>query len=271
MSQEFLSNKDLGMAHAGAPDKHATTARGNKAHGHSYERNVGEMERYLSLGGGLGLVLAGLRQRGWLGVFLAGLGAGLIGRGVSGYCLLYDKAKISTAPSSRPGVPDNLGVKVEQAFLINRPRAELFRFFRDFRNIPRFMKRIERVDILDDKHSHWVARLDADRILEWDMRIINEHPEQLIAWESLPGSAIESAGSVRFEPAPVEFGEGTEVKVVMEYNIPGNFFHTLQARLFGSEEEAPFLQEDLLNLKLFLEEERITARQQAHQNRPNRQ
>jgi len=216
----------------------------------AYERNVGRLERALSIGGGLGLIAAGLRRRGFTGVLLAGLGAGLIGRGASGYCPLYDKARMSTAPSRRAGVPDNLGVKVEQSLLLNRPREELFRFFRDFRNLPGFLRRIERIDILDDRRSHWVARLPGDRVVEWDVRIINEHPNELIAWESLPGSPIESAGSVRFTPA--EFGEGTEIRITLEYNRPGNFLTTLRRRLFGS--EALFLQDDLLDLKLYLEE-----------------
>lgn len=215
----------------------------------SYERNVGKLERGLSIGGGLGLIALGLRRRGFMGALLAGLGAGLIGRGASGYCPLYDKARMSTAPSRRAGVPDNLGTRVEQSLLLNRPREELYRFFRDFSHLPGFMKRIERIDILDNERSHWVARLGDNRIVEWDVRIINERPNELIAWESLPGSPIESAGSVRFKPA--EFGEGTEIRITLEYNLPGNAFSTLRRRLFGS--EALFLQEDLLNLKLYLE------------------
>lgn len=227
-----------------------------------YTRNVGSWERLLSVGGGLGLIAAGLHRRGFTGVFLAGLGAGLIGRGASGYCPVYDKTGISTTPSQRAGVPDNLGVKVEQSLLLNLPREGLFRFFRDFTNIPRFMKRIEQVDVIDNERSHWIARLDDGRSLEWDVRIINEHPNELIAWESLPGAPVETAGSLRFTPAPVEFGEGTEVRIVLAYNIPGNLFQNLRMRLFGAQDEAPFLQEDLLNLKLFLEEEHHESRLQ---------
>ncbi len=213
--------------------------------------NVGEGERYTSLLGGLALVLAGIARRGLGGLALAALGVAFIRRGVTGYCALYQKMGVSSARSARPGVPDNLGIKVERSITINRSPEDIFGFWRDVRNLPRFMQNIERVEPQDSNHSHWVARSGKKGVsVEWDAAIINEHPNEMIAWESLPGSSVQNAGSVRFEPAPG--GRGTEVKIALEYNPPGGMLGALGARLFG---EAPEQQidEDLGRLKQLLE------------------
>jgi uncharacterized membrane protein len=212
--------------------------------------NVGEGERYASMTGGLGLMLAGIARRGVGGLILAGLGVAVIQRGLTGHCPLYESMGVTSARAQRPGVPNNRGIKVERGITINRPREEVFSFWRDLRNLSRFMDRIERVDLFGEKRSHWVAKGAGGRRVEWDAEIINEHPNQLIAWESLPGSEVQNAGSVRFEPAPG--GRGTEIRVSMEYNPPGGILGALVARLFG---EAPDqkMEEDLWRLKQVLE------------------
>lgn len=230
--------------------------------------NVGEAERYASILGGIALLLLGIARRGLGGLFLGGIGAAVIRRGVSGHCPLYRNMGVSTAHTTRAGVPDNVGTRVERSITINRPREEVFDFWRDFQNLPRFMGQIERIDLLDGARSHWVARAgrptagrskrpaQAVRTVEWDARIINEIPRELIAWESLPGAQVQSAGSVRFEPAPG--GRGTELKIVFEYNLPGRTLGIIAAKLFG---EAPGrqLEEDLNRLKQLLEAGEVTT------------
>ena len=230
--------------------------------------NVGKGEQYGSVLTGSGLIIAGLIRRGVGGLFLSGLGLALVQRGLTGHCSLYHSMGLSTAKSDRAGVPDNVGIKVERKITINRPQEEIFAFWRDFRNLPRFMKHLRRVDILDEKRSHWVAAGIAGGTVEWDAELINEHPNELIAWESLPGSKVGNAGSVRFSPAPD--GRGTEVKVDLEYNPPGGILGALGARLFG---EAPEQQvaDDLLRLKKALEgepvEEQTTGRRRMRSGR----
>src|SRR5947209_16217353 len=101
---------------------------------------------------------------------------------------------------------------------INRPVADLFPFWRQLENLPRFAKHLLSVRSLNEKDSHWVAKSPAGTTSEWDAEITNEHVNHLIAWESKKGSEIDNAGSIRFEPAPG--GQGTEVRVVMEYVPP---------------------------------------------------
>jgi uncharacterized membrane protein len=102
---------------------------------------------------------------------------------------------------SQSSVPDNKGIKVVKSCTINRPREELFQFWRHFENLPLFMKHLESVTQVSEKESHCVART-GKKTFEWDSVIINEHPGELIAWRTLEGSEIAHAGSVRFKNAP---------------------------------------------------------------------
>lgn len=212
--------------------------------------NLGEGERYGSILGGAGLLLAGLARRGVGGVILGALGAMLITRGVSGHCALYERFRISGAKSERPGVPDNVGITLERSVVIKRPREEVFAFWRDIQNLGGVMKHVERIESEDGLRSHWVVRTPWGRRLEWNAVVINEHPGEMIAWESLPGAKVQNAGAVWFEPEP--HGNGTVVTVKLEYNPPWGLLGRLAGYLFG-EEPGREIGEDLLALKKRLE------------------
>jgi len=225
-------------------------------------KNVGEAERYSSILGGLGLILAGLSRRGIGAVALGALGAALIQRGVTGHCSLYSGMGVNgttaEAETERSGVPDNVGIKLERSVVINRPREELFAFWRYFPNLTRAMKHVERIDLLNEKRSHWVIQTPRGRRIEWDAVVINEHPNEMIAWESLPGAKIENAGTVRFDPEP--HGEGTVVTVKLEYNPPGGLFGRLGATLLG-EKAGKEIEEDLNQLKNLMESGELVEKQ----------
>ena len=226
---------------------------GEQPHRHWHipeNRNVGEPERYGSILGGMGLIMAGLTRRGSSGVLLGALGALLVQRGVTGQCAFYQSLGVSGAKSDRPGVPDNVGLNLSHSIVINRPREELYACWRHLPNLTRVMKHIERIDLLDERRSHWVVLTPKGRRVEWDAEIINEHPNEMIAWESLPGAKIENAGSVRFEPEP--HGKGTVVRVKLEYNPPGGLLGRLTGSLFG-ERAALEIKEDLAQFNKMME------------------
>lgn len=137
-----------------------------------------------------------------------------------------------------------------QTVTIDKSPEELYRFWRDFENLPRFMKHLRAVRVLDDKRSHWIADAPAGQSVEWDAEIINEAANELIAWRSLPGADIGNAGSVRFEPAPA--GRGTEVKVNLEYDPPAGALGMAFAKLLG-EEPAHQVADDLRRFKQLME------------------
>jgi uncharacterized membrane protein len=112
------------------------------------------------------------------------------------------------------------------------------------------MKHLVSVDVLSETRSHWVARGPAGRRLEWDAEIHNDVENGLIAWRSLRGSDVDSAGSVHFKDAPG--GRGTEVVVHLQYNPPAGMVGATVAKLLGHDAETE-IESDLYRLKQFLE------------------
>jgi uncharacterized membrane protein len=142
------------------------------------------------------------------------------------------------------------GTKVEERVTINRPVVEVYRFWRNFENLPRFMDHLEAVTVVDDTHSHWVAKGPAGTRVEWDAVIHHEFDDELIAWRSLPGSEINNAGSVHF--TPTTDGMGTEVRVVLSYEPPAGKLGVAFAKLLG-EEPSKQVADDLRRLKQVLD------------------
>ncbi len=213
--------------------------------------NVGDLERWLSVLGGSALGLFGLSRRSLGGLALAAVGGSLVYRGLTGHCACYQALGISTAEEHGPAtsVPAGHGVKVEESITINKPAAELYRFWRDLHNLGRFMSHLESVRT-EGNRSHWVACGPLGTRAEWDAEIITERANELIGWRSLPGSEVDTAGSVHFRALPE--GRGTEVCVALKYDPPAGKVGAAVARLFGSSPQAQ-IREDLRRLKQFME------------------
>ncbi len=124
-------------------------------------------------------------------------------------------------------------VRISKAIIVNRPPEEVYAFWRNLENFPRFMDHLEDIQVIDNTRSHWRAVAPAGIRLEWDSEITREEANTLIAWRSVPGSEMEHAGSVRFERAPG--GRGTIVRVKLEYAPPGGAVGAAIARILGSE------------------------------------
>ena len=221
--------------------------------GGSQDVNVGQIERWASAVGGGALALYGLTRGSLAGVGLALAGAGLIFRGTTGHCYAYDAIGVNTAAEGENpnvSVRGGSGVKVEKSLTINREPAELFRYWRNFENLPRIMNHLESVTVTGDGRSHWVAKGPAGTSVEWDAEVYNEKENELIAWRSLEGSQVDNAGSVHFSPAPG--GRGTVVKVVLKYNPPAGLVGAALAKLFGESPEQQ-VDEDLRRFKSLME------------------
>ncbi|HVH56091.1 MAG TPA: SRPBCC family protein [Vicinamibacterales bacterium] len=218
-------------------------------------RNISDTERWVSMAGGAGLAAYGLtrgRTQGWV---LAGLGALLFRRGMRGHCDVYHLLGLNTAGTgedTRQALGGSAGVIVEESVVINRPIAELYRFWRNLENLPRFMSHLESVERITDTLSRWRAKGPAGSTVEWNAEIINEVPDQVIGWRSIEGSDVVSAGSVNFDEAAV--GRGTRVRVRLQYSPPGGKLGDAVARLFGSD-AATEIRQDLQRFKQLVEEE----------------
>jgi uncharacterized membrane protein len=219
--------------------------------------NIGQVERWASAIGGGALALYGVTRGSLGGIALALVGAALVQRGATGYCNVYSAMGYSTAGDAslrnneNVSVPAGRGTKVEKMVTIDQPAAELYRFWRNFENLPRFMNHLESVTVRDDKNSHWVVKAPAGRTVTWDAEIINEVENELIAW-STKGDDVDvvNAGSVRFEELPN--GRGTEVRVNIEYKPPAGKIGSAIAKLFREEPQVQ-LDDDLRRFKQVME------------------
>ncbi len=204
--------------------------------------NVSETERWGTLISGGALVLLGLKQGSLRGAITALTGGGLIYRGVTAQNSIKDDIQESL------GMNDS--IKVERTVTINKSPEELYQFWRNFENLPHFMKHLKHVTVVNEKRSHWIATAPMGASVEWDAEIVNEQPNHLIAWASVEGADIDNSGFVRF--AKATHNRGTEVKVVLEYNPPGGAVTATLAKLFG-EEPKQQISDDLRHFKMLME------------------
>lgn len=221
--------------------------------GSDTKTNVGEPERIVSVIAGSALAIFGLTRGKLPGMALALLGGEAIRRGVTGHCYIYDAAGVNTATtglSDQVSVPHDTGIRVDKSITINRSPEELFQFWRNFENLPRFMDHLKSVKVQDNTHSHWVAKGPLDSSIEWDAEIINEKPNELIGWRSLEGASVPNAGSVQFKPAPGN--RGTVVTVSLKYDPPAGAVGAAVARLFGEEPDVQ-IGDDLRHFKEVME------------------
>lgn len=228
---------------------------GGKSTTPSTSVNVGQVERWASAIGGGALAAYGITRGSLGGIALALVGAALVQRGFTGHCNLYEAMNYSSADdaslrnSENVSVPAERGTKVEHSVLINRPAAELYGFWRNFENLPRFMNHLESVKRFGGDRSHWVAKGPGGTKVEWDAEVYNDKEGEMIAWRTLEGSQVASAGSVHFEPA----GDGaTNVRVSLKYDPPGGKLGSLVAWLFGENPQRQ-IEEDLARFKEMME------------------
>jgi uncharacterized membrane protein len=119
-----------------------------------------------------------------------------------------------------------------KSLIIDRAPEELYQAWRQFQNLPQFLKHLESVTPNGDR-SHWVAQGPAGTKVEWDAEVVDDRPNEHIAWRSLPGGDIQHSGFVCFERAPGN--RGTIVKVKLDYKLPGGRFGTAFAKLLGKD------------------------------------
>lgn len=207
--------------------------------------NVGTTERILSVTGGALLATYGLRNMKKLSslpILLAG--SFLMMRGATGYCPVNSVLRRNTAERG------STAVEASASYVINKPRQEVYAYWRKLEHLPLFMKHLVSIRQLDETHSLWKATLPGSvGTISWTAEVVDDQPGEYIAWSSIPGSAIDNAGYVHFLDAP---RNGTELKATISYRLPGGDLGSLAAQLFN-----PYLQdiivEDLRRFKYNVE------------------
>src|SRR5262249_37459811 len=143
----------------------------------------------------------------------------------------------------------NLGINVATSITVKESAERLYRFWRNFENLPHVMSYLESVRVTGPTRSRWVVKAPVGLRIEWDAEIINDLPNELIAWRSVAGSDVTHAGSVRFEPTAAG---ATIVRVTLQYDPPGGHAaHALPA-LFG-EDARRKIDDDLAAFKMAME------------------
>ncbi|MFD2517384.1 SRPBCC family protein [Salinimicrobium flavum] len=206
--------------------------------------NVSPTERAVSLLAGAWFLYDGLGKdkKSVLETVIAGY---LLYRGATGNCAAYS-AMGKTKPDNHSR---NVNIQIRQ--IVNKPREEVYQFWKDFENLPLFMEHLENVVYLNDDISVWEANLPGGLgKIRWKSEIVKDRPNELIGWHSLPGSAVENAGKVEFR----DMGEGTEVHVVISYHAPGGLPGEGAARLINPVFE-DMIRQDVENFKWFIERE----------------
>jgi len=210
--------------------------------------SLADDENWLALGTGALLLLVGASRRSAVGALLAASSAPLLYRGITGEWPAF--ANGFTQTDTRSALGGERGVHVRESIRLEVPIADAYRFWRRLENLPTFMAHLDRVTEASDGTSHWVAAGPAGMAVEWDAEIINEIDNKLIAWRSLPGSDVVTAGSVNFNT--VRNGQSTQISVHLQYAPPAGKAGALIASLFGRE-PSQTIREDLRRFKQLLE------------------
>ncbi len=232
----------------------------------SQPRNVGDNERLASLAGGAVLALMALRRGGVGGLALGALGGMLLYRGATGHCAVYERMGRSSAKPTDQGLMAEKQIHLRTSMTIDRSPEELYTFWRNFENLPQFMRHIVDVTTFDDRRSHWVAQAPFGNTVEWDAEVVEDVPNERIKWQSSPDATVRHHGEIRFRPAAA--GRGTEVEVEMRYEPPGGRLGATVARYFNGITKQG-MQEDLRRFKQLMETGEIPTAERARPAAPS--
>lgn len=210
--------------------------------------NVNMPERILSLVAGAVITYKGISQitkHPLIALQEAMVGGVLLYRGATGFCPIYSRlGKDST---------DTPAINITERFIVNKPREEVYAFWRNLENLPRFMKHLSSVEEQGGNRSHWKANLPGEIVkLTWNAEITREEENRYIGWQSVEGSMVDNAGKVEFNDALN--GSGTELTVEISYFPPAGSLGQGIAKLLNGVFE-DMIRKDVTNFKHYVEGE----------------
>lgn len=211
---------------------------------HKLKVNMGQTERLVSAGAGAWLLYNSTLGSGTFTLNKFLLGSYMLFRGATGHCFLYSVA-------GKEHYPDPVkNINIRTSITVNKPRHEVYAFWRQLENLPKFMKHLQSVETQDEKRSNWKAEIPGGLgTIEWQAEIVKDDPGQLLGWSSLPGADIENAGKVEFTDA----GNGsTLLDVTISYRPPLKNITAPVAKLFNPGFEK-MIRKDIENFKTHIE------------------
>ena len=209
--------------------------------------NVGLVERVVSAAAGAALAAYGMKRSSAAGIGLAAAGGALLFRGVTGFCPVNQAVgRDSSEPERR-----QRRVEIRTSLTVEKPRSEVYAYWRKLENFPRFMEHLADVRELDERRSEWSAPIPkTGAYLDWQAEIEAEEENSRLAWRSVEGSQIRNAGEVRFEDAPG--GRGTMLHVRIDYEPPVGAAGAAASRLVNPAFEQ-MVKEDVRRFKRIME------------------
>ena len=212
-------------------------------------KNVGTTERIISALAGSFLVFHGMRKGRKLSEIP--VGSFLLFRGATGYCPVKERITTNGHAIARAnGKAHPTTCDIDTNVVINKPRHEVYAFWRKLENLPLFMKHLESVKVIDEKTSLWAAKIPGGfGTIEWESEITTDVENERISWRSLPDSEIRNSGNVEFRDA----GNGTtNLHAVISYEAPGGIIGEKVGQLLNPVFEK-MVQSDIASFKKYIE------------------
>jgi len=219
------------------------------------DKNVGRTERIISAVAGSLLMLHGIKNG--RKVSEVPLGSYLLFRGATGFCPVKKQfigyrngnGIAEHAVASRPEP-----IQIDTTVTVDKPKHEVYPFWRKLENLPLFMKHLESVTVVDEKTSLWSAKIPGGLgTIDWESEITGDNMNDSISWRSLPESEIRNSGKVRFK----DTGQGkTEIHASITYEAPGGIIGEKVGKLLNPVFEK-MVKSDIKNFKKYLETNRI--------------
>ena len=206
-------------------------------------QSTDKLDRVALAAGGLLLLGNGIRRGSLLKMVIGGY---LAYRGIAGQ-KTFDELYQWTSEKMAQGS----NVNIRTSMVINKPRQEVYRAWRNLSNLPKFMDHLTMVREEDPMHSEWEMQLPGGiGKLKWEAETVKEKEGELIAWKSVEGAEIINAGKVGFRDALG--GEGTKVDILISYKAPLGKPGEKIARLFNPMFKK-MIEKDVNNFKNFVE------------------
>lgn len=211
--------------------------------------NLMQVDRWGYVAAGVALLAWGLRRRGLVGGSAGGIAAWLMYQAYTGNNPMFEPLDIRV--NRHPGETGaRETIVIDDALTVGKPREEVYRFWRNLQNLPRFAPWVRRVDVLDERRSEWEVEGPHGGVVHWESEITRDTPNEEIEWRTTANRSIANFGSVSFRDAPA--GRGTIVRVHLEYVSPAGSLGAAVARLMGRAPQS-MVEQSLRSLKQLLE------------------
>lgn len=225
------------------PDREGGVPTGEALHEVSATR-WSPTKRLLATTSGGALITVGISARGVLGTAAGIAGARLVVRGLT-----------NKSPRRLVGLDRaHLALALQKTLTIHAPVGQVFAFWSQYEQFPRFLPHVREVKRISAEESRWVVTGPWGFPVWWDAVVTRLVPNGFLAWKTLPGPQVSHLGSVRFEAGNKS---STRIDMMLAYTPPAGIFGHLLATLLGANPKH-LLDTDLVCFKSLLEDGKIS-------------